>query len=105
MSDIQEVRHILVAILNMHVGGITALKLDGEYKKDVDERIPFGRYGYQSLDAFIASELGDAIDRRPLGFETIYFPRGTESTKHIVEMKRAEVKSRKEINYRALIER
>lgn len=105
MGDVQEVRKIVVAILNLHLGGISAHKLDDEYKKDVNERIPFGRYGYQSLDAFIACEVGDAIERRPLGFETIYFPRGTESTRHIIEMKRTEAKPRNELNYRTLTAR
>lgn len=104
MGDVRQTRNVLIAIINQHLGGITSHQLDEEYKREENERIPFSRFGYKSLGAFIENEINDAIECRKFGYQNIFFPLATARSKHILDMKRGEIKSKKEINYRPMLD-
>lgn len=87
MGSIDDVRTLVISILNCHSGGITAHSLDREYEREINERLPFHRFGYATLDAFLAAELPDAVQKEDSVYGPIYFSLGTARTKHIVAFK------------------
>lgn len=103
MGDLRQTRNILIAIINQHLGGITSHKLEEEYKREENERIPFARYGYLTLNSFVESEINDAIECKKFGYQNVFFPLATPHSKHILDMKRGEIKSKKETDYRTML--
>lgn len=87
-------KKLILSIVTTNPDGITSRQMIREYKEMEGERIPYGNYGYRSLELFIANELAENVSIRKdaSGLETIFVPVATEKSGHILELKKGEKK-------------
>lgn len=86
--DRDEVKKLLIAILNLKPNGIYADDIKKEFKREAGSNIPFGGFGYDTLLEFLENELNDniRIDKgNRLNF--VVYPIATKKSGHILKLK------------------
>lgn len=86
--DRDEVKKILISILNLKPNGILADEINREFLHDAGCSIPYGRFGYHSLMAFLEWELKEniRIDNEN-GWDIVLYPIATHKSEHILKFK------------------
>lgn len=99
--DLKDVKTVITATVNMHPKGLPVDRLDIEFRKDTNQSIPYARYGYNSLLAFIQNELAEniKIEKCSRTGELFFHPKPSTKSGHIVELKQQENNKKKKQSY------
>lgn len=73
MADVELVKKMLCAILKANQGGLSASRLQAEYKELMGDRIPHRQMGHKQLDALLATMPSVVRIERSHSGEMVYF--------------------------------
>lgn len=86
MTDLKEIRLIIISLLNTYPNGVPAYKFNMEYQKFVGNDIPFAHYSYINLQSFLAAELKDNVRIEIEPMDIWLFPITNKKSGHIIQM-------------------
>lgn len=89
---------VIRSIVNIHPNGITLDQLNKEYQQSEGESIPFGKFGYYSLQQFLFEEMESIVRFEKVGLLDVVYPIATENSRHIINMVQRQNSSNKRQN-------
>lgn len=88
MSDLSEVKKILISLINLYPKGRAADKFNADYRESEGKAIPFAEYSYVSLLQFLDAELKDNIRIENRGMDICLFPIANTRSGHVLTLTR-----------------
>lgn len=93
--SLELVRKLVQCIANNNPDGVTFDELNRQYIQQEGEFIPYGTFGYLSLEDFLVAELSDVVSVEGIKSIVLVYPIESERSKHILELARNPKKNQK----------
>lgn len=98
MTDLAEVKKLLISVMNLNPYGIHADKLDESYRSFMGKFIPYQDFSYVSREMFLKAELKDNIRIADEGMGIMLYPIASELSGHMVQLVQNQENSKKRGN-------
>lgn len=96
MSDLSEIKKVIISLLNLYPNGIPADVFNREYESIESRKIPFADFGYHSLLTFFEEELKGNVRIEYGDMQTFLYPIANAKSAHIIKMKQEEINNKKQ---------